>query len=50
MRANGQVVSYKEGGRMNVPFNVAYQPGMEKSELFLDFNATVTVRCMSFLV
>ncbi len=26
---------------MNVLFNVAYQPGMEKSELFLDFNVTV---------
>ena len=38
VRANGQVVSYKEGGHVNVPFNVAYQPGMEKSELFLDFN------------
>ena len=38
VRANGQVESYKEGGHVNVPFNVAYQPGMEKSELFLDFN------------
>ncbi len=38
VRANGQVVSYKEGGHVNIPFNVAYKPGMEKSELFLDFN------------
>ena len=38
VRANGQVVSYKNGGPVTVPFNVAYQPGMEKSELFLDFN------------
>ena len=38
VRTNGQVVSYKEGGHVNIPFNVAYKPGMEKSELFLDFN------------
>lgn len=38
VRANGQMVSYKQGGTVNVPFNVAYRPGMEKSELFLDFN------------
>lgn len=38
VRANGQVVSYQNGGSVNIPFNVAYQPGMEKSELFLDFS------------
>lgn len=38
VRANGQVVSYQNGGLINIPFNVAYQPGMEKSELYLDFS------------
>ncbi len=38
VRANGQVISYINGGSVNIPFNVAYQPGMEKSELYLDFN------------
>ena len=38
VRANGQVVSYQNGGSVNIPFNVAYQPGMEKSDLFLDFS------------
>ena len=38
VRANGQMVSYKEGGQVVIPYNAAYQPGMEKSELFLDFN------------
>lgn len=37
VRANGQEVSYKEGGNVVIPFNVAYQPGMEKSDLYLDF-------------
>lgn len=38
VRANGQVVSYQNGGLINIPFNVAYQPGMEKSELYLNFS------------
>ena len=38
VRANGQMVSYKEGGQVVIPYNAAYQPGMEKSELFLDVN------------
>ncbi len=38
VRANGQVVSYQNGGSINIPFNVAYQPGMEKSELYLNFS------------
>lgn len=38
VRANGQIVSYDGGGIVNIPFNVAYQPGMESSELYLDFN------------
>lgn len=36
-RANGQVISYKEGGPVTIPFNVLYQPEMEKSDLYLDF-------------
>lgn len=37
-RSNGQVISYKEGGNFTVPFNVAYQPEMNQSDLYLDFN------------
>lgn len=36
-RANGQVISYKEGGSVTIPFNVRYQPEMQKSDLYLDF-------------
>jgi len=38
VRANGQVVGYKEGGMVNIPFNIAFQRGMETSDLYLDFN------------
>ncbi len=38
VRDNGQIISYKVGGQAVIPFNVEYQPGMESSELFLDFN------------
>ena len=37
VRANGQVVSYKEGGTVLIPFEAAYRPGMEKSDLWLEF-------------
>lgn len=37
VRANGQVVSYNNGGSVVIPFNVAYQPEMAKSDLCLDF-------------
>lgn len=37
VRANGQVVSYSNGGTVQIPFNVAYTPDMEKSDLYLDF-------------
>lgn len=37
VRANGQVVNYKEGGSISIPFNVAYQAAMAKSDLYLDF-------------
>ncbi len=36
-RANGQVISYKEGGPVTIPFNVLYQPEMLNSDLYLDF-------------
>lgn len=37
VRANGYVVSYEQGGAVNIPFMVKYQPEMAKSDLFLDF-------------
>ena len=36
-RANGQVISYKDGGNVTIPFNVLYQPEMANSDLYLDF-------------
>lgn len=36
-RSNGQVISYKEGGNVTIPFNVKYQPEMANSDLYLDF-------------
>lgn len=38
VRANGQMVSYQTGGTVQIPFNVAYRPEMEKSDLYLDFS------------
>ena len=37
VRANGQVVSYDNGGTVNIPFNTAYKPEMAESDLYLDF-------------
>lgn len=37
VRANGQVVGYDNGGSVMIPFNTAYKPEMESSELYLDF-------------
>ena len=37
VRANGQVVSYAEGGRVTVPFNTLYNPEMAESDLYLEF-------------
>jgi tetratricopeptide (TPR) repeat protein len=37
VRANGQVVSYDEGGSVSIPFTISYLPAMEKSDLYLDF-------------
>lgn len=38
VRANGQVVSYANGGNVTIPFNVEYTPDMAQSTLFLDFS------------
>ncbi len=38
VRANGQVVSYTNGGTVTIPFTVAYQAAMAKSDLYLNFN------------
>ena len=37
VRANGTVVNYEQGGVVNIPFNVVYNPQMAKSDLCLDF-------------
>lgn len=37
VRANGQVVSYANGGTVTIPFSVEYQPEMAKSDLYLEF-------------
>ncbi len=36
-RANGQVVSYANGGTVRIPFSVDYQPAMAQSDLYLSF-------------
>ncbi|MBD5204170.1 MAG: hypothetical protein HDS82_04760 [Bacteroidales bacterium] len=38
VRANGQVVSYANGGTVTIPFNVEYRPEMAQSDLYLDFS------------
>ena len=38
VRANGQVVGYSNGGMVNIPFSIQYQPEMANSFLFLDFS------------
>ena len=37
VRANGQVISYSNGGTMQLPFNTKYNPAMAQSDLCLDF-------------
>lgn len=37
VRANGQVVSYDNGGSVQIPFNTLYKPEMAESNLYLDF-------------
>lgn len=38
VRGNAPVVSYSNGGVFTIPVNFIYNPDMQKSELFLDFN------------
>ena len=38
VRANGQVVSYNNGGTVQIPFNTEYKPEMEISDLYLSFS------------
>lgn len=38
VRANGQIVEYKNGGMVTIPFNVVYNPNMAQSDLYLDFS------------
>ena len=37
VKANGQVVSYANGGTVQIPFNTQYNPEMAQSDLYLDF-------------
>ena len=37
VRANGQVVSYDNGGSVTIPFSLLYQPDMAQSDLYLNF-------------
>ncbi len=39
VEANNTIISYKNGGHATMRFNVPFQDGMEKSELFMQFNA-----------
>ena len=39
VEANNQIISYKNGGHATLRFSVPFQDGMEKSELFMQFNA-----------
>ena len=39
VEANNTIISYKNGGHATMRFCVPFQEGMEKSELFMQFNA-----------
>lgn len=41
VRDNYQTISYERGGSVIVPFAFEYKPGMEQSDLYLTFTATV---------
>ena len=41
VRDNYQTISYERGGSVIVPFAFDYKPGMEQSDLYLTFTATV---------
>ncbi len=38
VRGNSPVVSYDNGGNLTIPVNYAYQPAMDRSELYMTFN------------
>ncbi|MDE6418015.1 MAG: tetratricopeptide repeat protein [Duncaniella sp.] len=38
VRGNNTVVSYERGGVVTIPVNYLYEPAMQRSELYLDFN------------
>ncbi|MDE5727266.1 MAG: tetratricopeptide repeat protein [Duncaniella sp.] len=38
VRGNHSVVSYERGGVVTIPVNYVYEPAMQRSELYLDFN------------
>lgn len=38
VRANGQVVSFEDGGTVNIPFTIPYRPEMAHSDLYLSFS------------
>lgn len=38
VRANGQEVSWENGGSISIPFSMIYRPEMAHSDLYLDFN------------
>lgn len=37
VRGNNPVISYENGGTVTIPVNYVYQPAMQKSELYLNF-------------
>ena len=39
VEANNTIISYKNGGHATMRFSVPFEDGMEKSELFMQFNA-----------
>ena len=41
VRDNYQTISYDRGGSVILPFAFAYKPGMEQSDLYLTFTATI---------
>jgi len=38
VRGNHSVISYDRGGVVTIPVNYVYEPAMQRSELYLDFN------------
>lgn len=38
VRGNNPVISYERGGTVTIPVNYLYEPAMQRSELYLDFN------------